>query len=45
MLLERNEILQKYADLTSEKGDMYYIYDKKIHILLLYANPKIIMRY
>ena len=29
MLLERNEILQKYADLTSEKGDMYYIYDKK----------------
>lgn len=25
MLLERNEILQKYADLTSEKGDMYYI--------------------
>ena len=23
MLLERNEILQKYADLTSEKGDMY----------------------
>ena len=29
MLLERNEILQKYAENTLDKGDMYYIYDKK----------------
>ena len=29
MLLERNEILQKYAEKTIEKGDMYYIYDQK----------------
>lgn len=29
MLLERNEILQKYAENTLDKSDMYYIYDKK----------------
>lgn len=29
MLLERNEILQKYAENTLDKGNMYYIYDKK----------------
>ena len=29
MLLERNEILQKYAENTLDKGYMYYIYDKK----------------
>ena len=40
MLLERNEILQKYADLTSEKGDMYYIYDKKDSYLATLCKPE-----
>ena len=41
MLLERNEILQKYADLTSEKGDMYYIYVKKDSYLATLSVLKI----
>lgn len=28
MTLERNNILQNYAENTNEKGEMYYIYDK-----------------
>ena len=40
MLIERNEILQKYAEKTIEKGDMYYIYDQKDTYLATLCNPE-----